>query len=71
MGTIPHSPYALVKKEAPDWGVGCTGPWLNEENGVQVGGLWGRKNRKKKVDETGKGDWQNGNETGKGRKVFV
>lgn len=24
---------ALVEKEAPEWGVGCAGPWLSEQNG--------------------------------------
>ena len=28
----------LVEKEAPEVGVGCAGPCLNEQNGVQAGG---------------------------------
>lgn len=57
----------LVKKEAPEVGVGCAGPCLNEQNGVQAGGRGGGRNRGRGLEM---GDGRTERRAGRGGKFF-
>ncbi len=73
-GNNPSQPLdlTLVEKEAPEWGVGCAGPCLNEQNGVQAGGWGARRNQQQRNRQRGgEGGWQKGKENREGRKVFL